>query len=66
MTINFPERIGMNLNTTAEAARAHAAASAAVRRAGFISIVGNADRQNHQITVSEDCAPASVRALGEA
>ena len=66
MTINFPERIGTNLNTTAEAARPHAAASAAVRRAGFISIVGNADRQNHQNTVREDRAPASVRALGDA
>jgi hypothetical protein len=66
VTLNLPDRIGMNASIAAEAARLQAIADSAIRRSGFSTSVGTPDRGGHQNVVHGDHAASSVRAPGEA
>ena len=66
MTINLPDRIGMNASAAAEAARLQAIADSAIRRSGFSTSVGTPARGGHQNAIHDDHAASSVRAPGEA
>ena len=66
MTLNLPDRIGMNVSAAAKAARLQAAADAAIRHSGLSPSVGTPGRGDYQATVRADDASSSVRAPGEA
>ena len=66
VTLNLPARIGTDISTAAEAMRLPAVADSAIRRDGFASGLGNADRDDRQNAVRADLPSASVRAPGEA
>ena len=66
MTLNLPDRIGMNAAAAAEAARLHAIADRAIHRSGFSTTVGTSDRGGRQDPIRPDSAASPVRAPGEA
>lgn len=67
MTLNLPDRIGMNAAAAAaEAARLQAIADSAIQRSGFSTSVGTPNRGGYQNPVHGDHAASSVHAPGEA